>query len=485
MASISSSGIGSGLDVNGIVKQLMAVEQQPLTILDQKEAGLQARLSAFGMLKGSIAALQSSVLTLKSPTLFSQRTATPADGSILTASAVSTARPGIYSVQVVDLAQAQGLSSQVFGSMSSDIGTSDGKLKIELGTFSGGTFTPDAAKMPVTIDIAAASSSLSEIRDKINDANAGVRANIVNVSGSSYKLTITSLTTGAAGSLRISALDSAGVPLAKDNTGLAKFYFDPASAPGAGKEFDVNVAAQDAHIKVDGLDLYRNSNTIADAITGVTLNLAKQGTSALTIASDTLAVTATVEKFIKAYNDAAKQLKDMTAYNAETRQSSVLTGDSGARSLQTALRSMVTANVNLSPTATIRSFSDIGISMQRDGTLVLDGAKLDGALARSPAEVTALFSSDTATVKGVAVQMYSSLTSILGTTGLLAARTDGINNLIEDVGNRREALQRRLVDIEKRYRSQFSALDSLVAGMQRTSQYLQQQLAKLPTATQQ
>lgn len=484
MASISSSGIGSGLDVNGIVKQLMAVEQQPMAALDQKEAGLQARLSAFGVLKGSIAALQSSVLTLKSPTLFTQRTAVPADASIFTASAVSTARAGIYNVQVVDLAQAQSLSSQAFASMTADVAASDGKLKIELGTFSGGVFTADSGKTPVTIDIAASASSLSEIRDKINDANAGVRANLVNVSGTgSYKLTITSLTTGAAGSLRITALDSAGVPLAKDNTGLAKFSFDPAAAAGSGKEFDVNVVAQDAHLKVDGLDLYRTNNSVSDAISGVTLNLAKQGTTALTVANDTQSVVASVEKFVKAYNDAAKQLKDMTAYNAETRQSSVLTGDSGARSLQSSLRSMLAANVTASPTATIRNLSDVGISMQRDGTLALDAGKLNTALTKAPTEVTALFSSDTA--KGVAVQMYASLTSILGTSGLLATRTDGINNLIQDLGDRREVLQRRLVDIEKRYRAQFSALDTLVAGMQRTSQYLQQQLAKLPTTTQQ
>lgn len=485
MASISSAGIGSGLDVNGIVKQLMAVEQQPLTVLDQKEAGLQARLSAFGVLKGSVSALQSAVLSLKSSSLYTQLTAKPADSTIYSASAVSTANAGIYSVQVVDLAQAQSLSSQAFASMTTDVSATDGKLKIELGTFSGGVFTADSDKTPVTIDVAATGSSLSEIRDKINEANAGVRANIVNVSGDgSYKLTITSLETGAASSLRITALDSSDVPLAKDNTGLAKFYFDPAAASGSGKEFDVNVAAQDAHIKVDNLDIYRTSNTITDAITGVTLTLAKQGTSTLTVANDTASVRSAVDNFVKAYNDAAKQVKDLTAYNAETRQSSVLTGDSGARSLQSALRSMVTASVSISPTSSIKSLSDIGISMQRDGTLSVDSAKLESALAASPSDVATLFSSDTASTKGVAVQMYSSLTSILGTKGLLASRTDGINSMIDSLGDRREVLERRLIQIEKRYRTQFAALDSLVAGMQRTSQYLEQQLSKLPSTAQ-
>jgi flagellar hook-associated protein 2 len=487
MATISSAGVGSGLDINGLVTNLMTIEQRPLTLLNQKEASYQAKLSAYGTLKSSVASLQSAVRALKSSSLYTALTAKVADSTVATASAVSTAVAGTYNLNVTALAKAQSLASKAdFSSHTSDISTIDGKIKIELGSFSAGVFTADSARTPVTIDVAAGSSSLDDIRDQINAVSAGVRASVVYVGKNSggtdvYKLALTSQSTGAAASMRITTMDSSGTPLT-NNTGLAQLSYDPAKTAGAGNEFDIKTPAQDAQFSVDGIALTRSSNTVTDAIGGVTLNLLKETSTTLTVARDTASVSSAIQAFVKAYNDVNKVAHDLSAYDASTKVASVLTGDSGVRSMQSALRQMIGYSLNTTG-ATVKSLSDVGISLQRDGSLAFNSSKYDAAVSASASDVAALFSSDTGTVKGVAVRMTAVVDSMLATNGLLTSRTDGINRSITDIGKQRDALNLRLTQIEKRYRAQFTALDTLVSSMQRTSSYLTQQLANLPKAS--
>lgn len=481
MASISSAGIGSGLDVNSIVTQLMAVEKQPLTALDTKEAGYQSKLTTFGTLKSSVASLQSAARALKSSTLYASMSAKTGDSTVFSASANTAAQSATYSIQVVDRAQAQAISSQAFSSITTDVGLANGKIKIELGTFSGGVFTADPDKTATTIEIDATSSSLEEIRDAINDSGAGVRANLVYVGSNEYKLTVTSENTGAKSSIKLTVLDASDV-VQNDNTGLARLSFNPAATAGTGNEFKVNTTAQDAHFKIDGLDVYRTTNSVSDAITGVTLSLTGLGTTTLTVSKDTASAKTALDAFVKAYNDVAKQLREATSYNTSTKQASVLTGDSGARSLQAALREMISYSRS-STGSSYSTLSDLGLALQRDGSLVFTASKFEAAMASSTTNVGDLLSSTSTTLPGIAVRMTTALDGILSSTGLLASRTEGINRSITDVSRQRETLARRLVQIEARYRKQFSALDTLVASMQKTSQYLTQQLANLPSTT--
>lgn len=480
MASISSSGIGSGLDVAGIIKQLMDVEKQPLTALNTKEADYQSKLTTYGTLKSSVASMQTAARALKSSTLYNSMSAVSADSSIFAASANTAAQAATYSIQVVDRAQTHAISSQAFSSITNDLAVADGKIKIELGKFGGGSFTADPDKTATTIAIGATGSSLEEVRDAINAANAGVRASLVYVGDDGYKLTLTSDDTGAKNSIKLTVMDTSNV-VQNNNTGLARLSFDPEAATGTGKEFDVNTTAQDAHVKIDGLDVYRTTNSISDAITGVTLNLAKQGTTTLTVRKDSASAKSAIETFVKAYNDLNKQLRDATAYNASTKQASVLTGDSGARSLQAAIREMIGYSRPTTGSA-FGTLSDLGVALQRDGTLVFNSSKFDAAMASSTTNVGDLMSSTSTTSPGIAVRMTTTLDGILSSAGLIASRTEGINRSVTDLGRQRETLGRRLVQIEARYRKQFTALDTLVASMQKTSQYLTQQLANLPSS---
>jgi flagellar hook-associated protein 2 len=215
----------------------------------------------------------------------------------------------------------------------------------------------------------------------------------------------------------------------------------------------------------------------------VTLTLAKESSSAtITVAPNTSNVGTAVDAFVKAYNDVVSQLKSMTAYDATNKKAAILTGDSTARSIQTQLTSMVQTAVS-GITGGISSLSNIGIAMQKDGSLVTDKSKLTAALADPAKDVTALFTQTTSGNKGIAVRFNELLDGLIGTDGLIPGRTSGINTSIKSLQKQTDALNLRLTQIEKRYRTQFTSLDTLMASMQQTSTYLTQQLANLPSTS--
>ncbi|MGE5468377.1 MAG: flagellar filament capping protein FliD [Ignavibacteria bacterium] len=479
---ISSQGIGSGIDVSGIVSKLMAVEQQPLKLLDTKEASYQSKLTAFGTLKGAFASVQTAADALNSSTLFKSMSATASNTNVLSASANTAATAGSYSIDVVARAQGETIASQNFTSLTDKIGTADGQLKIELGTFSGGAFSPDAAKTPVTINVSQANSSLSSIRDAINKANAGVTARIVDVGGGNYKLLISSNSTGANTSLRITAQDDTGTPLAADNTGLAKLNFDPTAAAGSGNEYTVTMTAQDAHIKVNNLDIYRTANTISDVITGVTFTLQDTGTSTLAVAKDTSGLGSALDAFVKAYNTAAQQVRDLSAYDSKTKTGAVLTGDSTARTLSSALTDLLNLSLHTQST-NVSSLTDLGITVQRDGSLQFNQSALASALSSDSTAVSQLIKDGYNGQKGIATRMASILKNIMDDkSGVLATSTNSVNKSIADIDNQRTSLTRRLQQIQANYEAQFSAMDSFVASWNQTSTYLTQQLTALTNA---
>lgn len=484
MATISSLGTGSGLDLSGMLTKLMSVEQQPLKALDTKEASYQAKLSAYGTLKSAVSALNDTTSALAAQSLFTSNSASSSDTDVATASASSAAKAGTYTIKVTQKAQAQTLASATFASQTAAVnGSTAGKIKIQLGTYdsNANSFTAGSTSA-VEVDVAA-NASLADIRDAINDADAGVTASLVYVGSEGYKLTLTSKNTGAANSIKLTTLDADG-NTTTDNTGLARLSFDPTASAGSGKEFTVNAAAQDATFQVNGIALTRSSNTVSDAITGITLKLADTGTTTLTVAQDTSKISTAISSFVKAYNDLSTQLKSLTSYDATNKTASTLTGDAVARSLQTTLKNLISTRVDTG-TASIRNLSDIGVSIQKDGTLSFDASKLAKALETSSDAVKTLFSaktSSTSSVEGVATKMSSTFSTMLGTTGLFASKTNGINTSIKTIDDRRTELNRRLSQIEANYRTQFSSLDTFVSKMTATSTYLTQQLTSLSSS---
>jgi len=384
---LSSPGVGSGLDVAGIVSKLMTVEKRPLTLMDAQISASQAKVSAYGTLKSALATLQGSLAGLGKATSFRALAATVSDPAMMTATVGDNAVAGSYAVEVTGLAQAQKLATAGFASLTDVVGT--GTLTFDLGTFDGVGFTANG-KGARTVTIAAGQNSLAGIRDAVNAANLGVTATIVNdgnANGNHLVFTVT--TTGAANSLRITAGDADGN--ATDSAGLSQLAFDPATTAGNGRNLEQKVAAKDATLVIDGITVHRSTNTVTDAIQGVTLNLLHTNVdtpATVSIAANTKSVSTLVESFVTAYNQLQTTLGNLTKYDAAQKRASVLTGDGTVRQIQTQLRSILGSSL---PSGAFTTLSQAGVQFKADGTLALDSAKLDTALHANPAAVTQLF----------------------------------------------------------------------------------------------
>lgn len=385
---LSSPGIGSGLDINGIVSQIMSLERRPLASLDNKEAKQQTQLTAFGSLKGALSSFQNSLTALSSPAKFTAITANFADTTLANVSATSTAVTGAHSVEIQTLAQAHKLKSANFSTTSATVG--NGTLTIQFGTYSGGTFTLNPEKAAQSITITPGNSSLAGIRDTINQANAGITASIVN-DGTGNRLVIASADTGLSNALKITTTDADANHT--DNSGLSQLVYD-ASTSGT-TNLTETVAASNATLVIDGISISKASNKISDALEGVTLDLLKANpgtTSTLNLSRDTAGIQSAISSFVKAFNDLNKTIVDLSKYDATTKQASILTGDSTVRSIQTQIRNTISDPLTTAGGG-LSLLSEIGISFQTDGTLKFDSTKLSKILSDPTKDVSTLFAS--------------------------------------------------------------------------------------------
>lgn len=468
---LTAAGVGSGLDVKSMVSQLMAVEQRPLTLLSNQEAAFNAKLSGLGSVSGALSTLQTAAQSLVSASTGAYRTAV-SDSTVLTATTASAAVAGSYSIAISSLAQQQKLIAAGRASTSAAIGSgASTTLTLQLGTISGGTlsngiysgasFAADAAKTAAVVTLGDTDNTLVGIRDAINAANAGVTATIVNDgSGSPYRLILTSIDTGAASSLKLTVSGDADIS--------ALLSHDPQTPT---QNLVQMQAAQNAQFSVDGISINSASNSVSNAIQGVTLNLAKAGpnpnpaTATVTVERDASALTTALSALVQAYNTSNKAIASATAKGA------ALQGDWTVLGLQRQVRTILGSAQPLGGTYTM--LSHLGVSFKNDGSLALDSAKLAGVLAANFNDAAALTSALGKSIKSAA-------DTLLGTTGPLANKTSGINRSIKDIGSRRTVLQSRLDMVQQHYQAQFSALDTLLSGMNSTSSFLTQQLGNLP-----
>ena len=383
---LASPGIGSGLDINNIVGQLMEIERRPLTLLDGKEVRQQAQLTAFGSLKGSLSSFQNSISELTDPGKFTAVTANFSDDAVAAASASSSAIAGNFSVEVQTLAQSQKLKSENFASSTTTIGS--GSLTIQFGSYSDGIFTLNPDKAAQSITISPDQASLAGVRDAINDADAGLSASIIN-DGSGDRLVIASKETGLSNALKITVADDDLNNT--DNTGLSRLAFD--ASTGGVANLTETVAAENAALVIDGIPISKASNKINDAIEGVTLELLKAdigNTKTLSIARDTASVQSAIESFVTAFNDLNQTITNLSQFDAANNRASVLTGDATLRSIQTQLRGVFNTFLSTAGGG-LTTLSDIGVTFQADGTLELDTDKLNSILSDTTKDISTLF----------------------------------------------------------------------------------------------
>ena len=456
MATTTSAVTTSSLDVPTLVSQLVTAErnqgQAPITARETKAT---VQLSAVSSLKGTLSTFQNVVDGLKDASSFTPRKTSSSDEDVFSATSTGSAATGAYDITVVALAKAQQLSSSAFvGGSTAIVGT---------GTLA---FTYGSSSFNVTID--STNNTVAGIRDAINKAtgNTGVQATIVNEQGGAH-LVLTSAQTGKANTIKIAASGGDG--------GLAKFAYDGVAA----SQVIQNQPAQDADITVANSTYHHFSptNVVDDAIDNVTLTL--KTTSAtpvtLTVSDDTASLKQKVSAFVQAYNTLYSGFTKLRGYDASTQTSGPLLGDALLRGIESRI-GLDLSNPVAGVTGGYTTLASLGVTRQTDGTLALDGAKLDKALSADRQSVAKVFGGTT----GVAARLSKDLSGFLQSGGAIAARTTSLNSDLKRVQTDTDALNARLQVIQARYTKQFTALDALLTQLQSTSNYLTSQLASLP-----
>lgn len=439
MEPLRSPGIGSGLDINGLVNSLVSAEITPATQrLSTRQTRINVELSAIGSLRGALSGVNSALATLTTAMNASASKATVPSTERFSVSSGSGAVAGTYNVEVMALAQAgKSASAAYVGGASTELGA--GSVEI---TFGADSFTVNLG--------AGSASSLTALRDAINEAsdNPGVSASLLNEVGGT-RLVLTGNRSGADAGLSVSS---------------SLLSFSPVQT------------ASDAYLRIDGFDVYSASNRVEGAIDGLTLDLAKAapGTvDVVTVARDDKPLTDAANAFVNAYNNAINTMRTLTQYDAAKQTAAALTGDPTVRSAQQQLRALVGNPQDTGGAFTL--LSELGFKTGVDGTISLNSTEFSAALAQDRGAVQALISGE----QGVGTRMKTLLDGLVGADGLMDARSDGLNRQTRDVEQQQAALSRRSEQLEARYRLQFNGLDQLLAQMNSTSNYLTQQLAGL------
>jgi flagellar hook-associated protein 2 len=444
-----------------MVTKLVDAEKAPATSrLDTRKARIDSTISALGTIKSNLSDLQSSLTQLKYGSYFDSRTTTSSDSTLFTASASASSELGSFQIDVVHTAKSHKIISGDFASATTSVG--QGKLTISAG---GGSFN---------IDVSAGHTSLTNIRDAINNAadNSGVRASILTVSndagtGTVSKLVLTATKTGAANGVSVTVTgDSDG----DDNTGLSQL---------ASSHFTQITKAQDAEIKVDGFAVSSSSNTFTDVISGVTINVLRENSDpdaaplsgTLTTAVDSSKVAGYAQTFVDKFNALTKTLNDLTKYDSATKSRGLLGGDASVAAIESRLRGVMAQVVSGAP-ANFNTLAFAGIGTNRDGTLSLDTTKLNDAIENRLGDLGKLFSGD----NGAATKLDSVINDFMKYNGVFSSRQTSLQSQLSSIDDDRTKLSDRMSKLEKRYRAQFANLDSLVSQLSSTGTYLTQQL---------
>jgi flagellar hook-associated protein 2 len=445
---ITAPGVGSGLDVQSIVSQLMALERRPLEALARRQDQYEAQLSAYGQLKSALSSFQGAMDELGTTDSFKIYTATSTDESALEVTANSSASLGTYNVRVERLAANHKMASAEFSDTATFGGTAGDSLTIQVGS---------TATNTITVDLSTAK-SMEDIRDLINEdaSNPGVTATIINGNNGNRKLILTADETGSSSAISLSY----GGSIDASTFGMQTL-----------NDIGGDISLLDSEISVDGYSITRSTNTLTDVIQGVTLNLesARPGVDIqVTVERDISAVEASVQGFADAYNELRSTIRSLREGQLEA--------DSTLLSIERGLLGILN---NPTASGTFSHLTEIGVSIQKDGTMSVNSSRLEEALNTDYSAVAELFANADS---GYAVRLGSLTGMWLEDGGLIDSRTDGLDSRIEDLEDRQTAMDRRLAQVEARYLKQFSSLDSLMSQLQGTSNFLTSQLAALPGA---
>ena len=473
MASITSVGVGSGLELEDLITNILNAERTPTeTRLNLQETETQASISAFGSLKSTLSAFQATLSSLSDSSDFSSRKATSGNPESFTASANSTAEIANYDIAVLNLAAASKVATN--GAFS-DPDATVGEGTLTLGFVDGDSFD-------VTV---AATDTLTDIRDAINNAtdNTGITASLLTVDaglndGSTItELILTSDSTGKANQITI-GVDDTGDADNTDASGLSRFYFDGSDPEDISNQLTNKSTAEDASITVDGFTAYNSNNVFASVIDGVSItavaadeNPSDPTTTALNVAIDTAGVKQKITSFAATYNELIIVFNQLTDYNPDTETRGILGSDSSARIIEEQIRRIMSSTAEDAP-SDFNNLAYLGFATNQNGTIKLDEDDLADAVASNFDDLSSIFAGD----NGIASQLDDLLDSFLLSGGTIGIKEGILQEELSSIEDARLDLGYRLETIEARYRSQFAALDILVSQLNQTGNFLSQQL---------
>ncbi|HJE69377.1 flagellar filament capping protein FliD [Pseudomonas oryzihabitans] len=475
MASTTISGVNTGLNITNIVETMVTAEKAPKADqLSKLQTKTTAQISGLGSLKSGIASLQTVLKDLNSTALFQKRTATSSDSTLVAASASTTAASGTYKISVGQLATA------------STVATSAVPKDQTFGTGNSLTLSVGSTALPTVKLPADKAATLGDVRDAINSQlkDSGVSATIVtNPSDGQARLMLTSTKTGEGNDI---TLDTAG------SADLEKLAI-PKKGSGNASDVKYIAMASNATFSVNGLDLESATNSVENAIDGVTLTLTAPTTVSttangvtssvdkpitLTVDQDKAGVKGTIKKFVDAYNalvDTTTSLTQVTKVGDDKQPiAAALVGDAGVRQILSTMRSELGRAAD--GDGSVRILADIGITTDKNGKLAIDDAKLTKALDTNYAAVGNLFTGDT----GLMSRLNNKLDTYTQTGGVLESRLNGLNNTIKSIDKQNENLTLRTDQLRTRLLAQFNAMDSLVGQLNSTASSLASSLANLP-----
>jgi flagellar hook-associated protein 2 len=470
MAGISDVGLGSGINITKTVEAMVRAEQAPKqSQLNKQKDSNTVRITALGALRSAITDFQKALSGLNKPESFQGRTAKSSSDDLLGISANTTAGAGSYKVEVKQLAA----SSKV--ALAAIKAPGDAPL-----TFGTGTLNLKVGNGEVTaIKVDESNNTLEGLRDSINKVSvgSGISATIVSDSNGP-RLVLSSAKTGEGKDISVEGIGGAEA----DSVSLSRLSFNPGlpvdTASGAAKQI---TQAMNAKLTVDGLDIESTSNTVDQAIEGVTLTLKgltpDKAPLTIGVELDTAGVKKNVQSFVDSYN------KLMDAITAQTRVTQVgedkkplagaLVGDATARTLVNSIRGEL---ASVQGSGALRGLMDIGVTTQKDGKLLVDGPKLDKAIAANFSEVANIFTGE----KGLATRLDEKLKPYSETGGILSQRDKAIQESDSKIKKQQEALNVRMASLEERLYKQWYSMDAMVSKLSSTSNSLAAMLTNLP-----
>lgn len=487
-------GIGSGIDTTSIIQALVLGERAPKeNQLNRLETATTAKFSALGTLRSSVSTFQTALSKLKDPALYQSRTASLSPSGFLSASASTTAPAGKYDIQVQQLAVGSkvGLKSFV------EPVASEGGPAVTPNKFSAGTLTisagdpADTTSKKFNITIGETNNTLAGIRDAINQQGEalGFSASLL-TDASGTRLVISSSNMGDNRDVQVQVAADSGPeagqidiaelafsPALKDADAPEQGFVAPDSTAGAA---GVITQAKSARLTVDGLQVVRDSNSVDRVIEGVTLNLTKADpaeTIKLTVGEDKSKIASSLREFVSAYNAMQTSMGTLGAVvnlgEGVKPSLGALVGDSSLRNLQSSLRTEMS---RLNTGGGLAGLAQLGVTTNKDGTLSLDSAKLDKALAENFDDVAGYLGGD----KGLFSRLDNAVAGYTKTGGVFDQRQAGLRTTLNGIDKDRKALDLRIEKMEARLVAQYTAMDTLVSKLSSTSDWLGTQLENLP-----